>query len=204
MTITAALVELKRIDSRLEKQIAQLKPVSVKTGNKMEVGMNSEEEYCKEVKKQYSDLCSLFETRRKMKALVVESNAKTKIKVGSVEMTVAEAIERKSSIEFEKNLLVSLEGKRNAKIAQVECANEEMNNQLRSLLESTYGRRDGQLSKDDYNRISQPFIENNEAKLIDPLNVAKEIERLGNSIEEFEADIDVALSVSNARTVILV
>lgn len=53
----------------------------------------------------YDKVMGLISYRHKIKALVVQSNACTKVIVGKEEMTVAEAIERKQSIQYEKDLL---------------------------------------------------------------------------------------------------
>ena len=47
---------------------------------------------------------------------------------------------------------------------------------------------------------SVPFFKNNEAKIIDPLDAKKLQEDLDEKITAFEAEVDVALSESNART----
>ena len=46
------------------------------------------------------------------------------------------------------------------------------------------------------------YIRNNRYNLIDPLKTAKLIEDLTDEISEFEIEVDSALSVSNALTII--
>lgn len=50
--------------------------------------------------------------------------------------------------------------------------------------------------------LRKTYIENNKYDLIDPLDVASIMEKLENEINEFETEVDAALSVSNALTVI--
>jgi hypothetical protein len=50
--------------------------------------------------------------------------------------------------------------------------------------------------------LRKTYIENNTYDLIDPLDVAKIMEALDAEINEFNAEVDAALSVSNALTVI--
>jgi len=201
-TIARALVKLKMLEKRIEKQTAQLRPVAVKTGVNLETGIKSEEEFVKDASADYQSVVDLMEHKRKIKAAIVKSNAVTEVEVAGKKMTVAEAIERKGAIKHEKALLATLKEKYSVKLAEVERSNKLMQEKLMKLLEATYAKRESQLSKDDYNRIAQPFIDNNEAKLIDPLDLDKKIQALEKSIEEFSADVDVVLSVSNARTTI--
>jgi hypothetical protein len=50
--------------------------------------------------------------------------------------------------------------------------------------------------------LRKDYIANNTYDLIDPLGVAKLMEELTDEINEFETEVDAALSVSNAVTVI--
>ena len=50
--------------------------------------------------------------------------------------------------------------------------------------------------------LRQTYIENNTYDLIDPLDITKVMEALDAEINEFNAEVDAALSVSNALTVI--
>jgi hypothetical protein len=50
--------------------------------------------------------------------------------------------------------------------------------------------------------LRKTYIENNTYDLVDPMDVAKIMEALDAEINEFNAEVDAALSVSNALTVI--
>ena len=52
----------------------------------------------------------LISRRNKIKSAIIMSNAKTVVEVAGKQMTVAEAIDKKSSIEYEKELLIHEEG----------------------------------------------------------------------------------------------
>jgi len=52
--------------------------------------------------------------------------------------------------------------------------------------------------------IATPFRENNEAKLVDPIGLDKILKLREEKMEAFMADVDVALSVKNATTVITI
>ena len=58
------------------------------------------------------------------------------------------------------------------------------------------------VDSDAMKALRKTYIENNTYDLIDPLNVTDLIEKLTEEINEFNTEIDAALSVSNALTVI--
>jgi hypothetical protein len=88
----------------------------------------------------------LIAYRNRLKALVVESNAKTVVKVGTSEMTVAEAIERKQSVQYEKNLLSAMLQQYNHAIQQVAKNNDELPEKLETYLVNILGNKEKQTS----------------------------------------------------------
>ena len=58
------------------------------------------------------------------------------------------------------------------------------------------------VDSDAMKALRKTYIENNTYDLIDPLNVTKLIEDLSNEVDNFNIEVDAALSVSNAVTVI--
>ncbi|MCP4353108.1 MAG: hypothetical protein GY795_47260 [Desulfobacterales bacterium] len=200
MSIARALVELKTLDKRIEKTLQNLKPVMVMTGSKLEPGISSREEFEKSVGSLYQSLTALVERKRKIKSAVVRSNAVTMVTVAGDKMTVAEAIERKNSIGIEKNIRKNLAGKYSEQVKKAENHNGQIQKQLFQLLQATYSKPETEISKDDYDRIATPFRENNEAKLVDPLGIEKELQSIEEKIDAFEAEVDITLTESNART----
>ena len=59
-------------------------------------------------KADYQSIEALIKRRNAIKSAIVVSNATTKIEVAGVKMTVAEAIERKTSISYDIQLLDKL------------------------------------------------------------------------------------------------
>ena len=64
------------------------------------------------------------------------------------------------------------------------------------------GKDNVKIGENDVNSITEPYIEKNEFHLVDPLNLAKTIEDLSDEIEDFESNVDAALSEINALTFI--
>jgi hypothetical protein len=143
-----------------------------------------------------------------MKRAVVLSNATTKVQVGGNEYTVAEAIEMKNhGVEFKKSLL-------NTMTYAYKSAQNELNRNGDENLEKKAEQyilsmiaaqpKDSKMTVDSdvMKALRKTYIDNNKYDLIDPLDVASVMERLEKEINEFETEVDAALSVSNALTVI--
>jgi hypothetical protein len=58
------------------------------------------------------------------------------------------------------------------------------------------------VDSDAMKALRKTYIENNTYDLVDPMDVAKIMETLDAEVNEFNAEVDAALSVSNALTVI--
>lgn len=200
LSITKALVELKTLNKRIEKKTLQLDPVAVSTGDKLPERIKSRKDFEEKAKADFQSIRDLIARRAQIKSAVVQSNALTKVTIAGETLTVAEAIERKSSIESEKALQRQLASRFAEGIDQVEDYNQSLKGQLLKLLEATYSKSEAQISKDDHDKVAIPFFKNNEAKIIDPLDAKKLQEDLDEKISAFEDEVDVVLSESNART----
>lgn len=158
-------------------------------------------EYEKQMQASYDKVVGLISYRNKIKALVVQSNANTKVMVGKEEMTVAEAIERKQSIQYEKNLLEVIQHQHRSAINTVAKENDALPAKPETYLINILGNKDKQ-SPEEVKLHTETFMKRNEFEIIDPLNVKQQIEKLSNRIEEFESEVDAVLSESNATTFI--
>ena len=200
ISIARALIELKTLDKRISKKIHALEPLSIEIGSKLESGISNKEEFETQVKSSYQSLMELIKHKRKIKASIVQSNAVTIVDISGIKMTVAEAIEHKNSIAIEKEIKKTLSKKYTDKLQLVEKHNKNIQDQLYKLLEATYSKSETEISKEDYEKIAIPFKENNDATLINPLDITKTLQSLDDNINAFESEVDIALTESNART----
>ena len=207
MTIHKALSELKTIDDRILKAMNTNYVLAVKHSAEKIDGLTVEK-FKENMKSGYQKAVDLIARRDAMKRAVVLSNATTKVKIGENEYTVAEAIEMKNhGMDFRKGLLNRITR------AYTEAKNE-LNRNGGEALEKKAEQyvlaviaaqpKDSKMSVDSeaMKALRKTYIENNTYDLLDPLNVTKIMEELDAEINEFEAEIDAALSVSNALTVI--
>lgn len=86
-------------------------------------------------------------------------------------------------------------------VNHVDQVNEDMNYRLDQHLETIFGR-EFKTSNQETDAVIKSFKEQNEAKLIDPINLKEKIELLEKEIEDFLTEVDHVLSVSNATTTI--
>lgn len=197
VTVTRALAQVKSLQDRITRATNQ--PfVSTSTGGKHETG-KSIEDVSKQLAANLQSVQALIAERNKIKTAIVKSNAATDVTIGGVVMTVAQAIERKGSIELEKTLLVHMRHQLNQALAKVERTNVNMQQRLDTMIQTTLGK-DRKLDAGDLEALTGPFEKANKGALVDPTDLSKEIEKLEASISAFDEEVDYALSEVNAVT----
>lgn len=201
MSITRALTELKTINARIEKQVDNTSFIAGVIGKGGIPGFASIKEYEDRAKSTYQSIQDLIKRRNAIKSAVVISNAQTAVTVSGKQMTVAEAIERKQAINLDKMLLNKLRSSWQYVVREVEKKNEQVQDRLDKQLEALIGK-DARLKSDEHEGFIKTFKEQNEAVVIDPLDIKAEIDKITKNIEEFETEVDFVLSESNTVTFI--
>ena len=201
LTIHRALTELKMLNHRIEAATNEVSVVLPNRKSNEKINGIDVKEYEKQMQASYDKVTSLIQYRNRIKALVVESNAKTKVIIGSDEMTVAEAIERKQSIGYEKQLLERIQQQYRTAIKTVAKENDALPAKLETYLVNILGNKEKQ-SAEEVKLHTETFMKRNEYEFVDPMNAKKMIETLSSRIEEFESEVDAVLSESNATTFI--
>ncbi|MGG3800599.1 hypothetical protein [Metabacillus fastidiosus] len=141
----------------------------------------------------------MIKRRNVIKSAIVLSNATTSVEIAGEKYTVAEAIERKTSIEYEQQLLEKMKREFAATTRQVEDINDEVKEQLDRQLEILYGR-EAKLKVDESNELTKSYRDKHEAKIVDPLKLRDTYEKLKKRIDEFLTEVDFVLSTSNTLT----
>lgn len=208
MTIHRALSELKTIDSRIANAMSETTYVLAVKHTAEKINGMTIKNFKDKMVSGHQKVNDLIARRDAMKRAVVLSNATTKVKIGDKEMTIAEAIDAKNhGMEFKKALLRKI-------TAANATAQNELNRNDGEALEKKAEKyvldviaaqpKDSKMSVDSdaMKALRKTYIENNTYDLIDPLDVKKIMEELDAEIHEFEAEVDSALSCSNALTVI--
>lgn len=208
MTVHKALAELKVIDDRIDKAISEgVYVIANKHSNEKIQGMTIEQ-FKEKMKASHQKVTDLINRRNALKRAVVLSNATTKIKVGNDEYTVAEAIEMKNhGMEFKTNYMRMIASQNLSAQADInrnsgEAIEKRAEQYVLSVIQAQPKDAKMAIDSDAMQALRKDYIKNNTYDLIDPLKVNDIIEKMADEINEFNTEIDAALSVSNALTVI--
>lgn len=202
MTVHQALAELKVLDSRITKAIAGGKYMDVKRHCDKKIGGVDVGEYCtKTIRASYDSAIDLIARRNAIKRAVVKSNAVTAVDIGGTTYTVAEAIEMNNhGIDFEQQLYDEI--RRQMMIAQSEINRNSgpyIQQKAENYINGLYGGKD-KVDADSAKAQMQAYIDANSYELVDPLGVQDILTKMEADIASFTANVDAALSVSNAIT----
>ena len=209
MTIHKALCELKTLDSRIQKGIHNTTYgtfVLVNKHSNTKVGGSPIADVVATIQSEYQSVVDLMLRRDAIKRAVTMSNAVTKVQIGGVEYTVAEAIEMKNhGIPYKRALLTKLADDLRSAKRQCDTSNgEALEARADEYVKSLYGNSDMKGVADDVKKTREEFIKNQTLEILDPIDVKKEVEALTDFISTFTVEIDSALSVSNALTEVTV
>ena len=197
-TITRALVELKTLSKRITKLTNNTTYLDFHVPNQ-----NRSHDRVEKAVSSYQAIRDLIRFRNKIKYAVIASNARTDVVINGTTYKVAEAIDMKQSVNYWKTLLDQLRHARLSVTNTVEHHNAQVQAKLDRLLEVEFGK--GQKSDVSHiSSITDAFMKSNKATLIDPLNIDLKIEELESMVDNFEREVDFALSESNATTYIMV
>ena len=199
MSITRALVELKTLDNRIIKAIDSIMPVALVTGKGSPRGFKTTEEFTAKAKESYQSAVDLMNRRSVIKGAIVKANAETVVTVGGKEMTIAQVIEKKNSIKYDRALLNTILRQYTTILNQSTQIENDVEMKLQRLLEVNFGK-DSKAKPDEFDAIAKPFKEANMPTIIDPLGANTLIEKLQKEISDFESEVDFTLSEINAKT----
>lgn len=198
MTLARALAEIKLLNSKIEKNIGRLQLVATKTGKKDVINGSNEKvvDFNENAKSNYQSTLDLIKRRNFIKSKLTQANAITTISIGQDSYTIAEAIDRKNSIQIEKTLLDKMKSNLNLQIKNMNTANDKMEADINRMVETKMGA--DKSKAEDVADLKRIFRESDTTTLVDPLDLKVKIEDLEKSIENFELNIDFTLSEANA------
>lgn len=199
ISVTRALTELKTLDSRIHKAILEASFVATYIGEGAVKGFVSNEAFKDKAVSSRDSITALISRRAAIKAAIVQSNAATEVTVGAVKMTVAEAIELKSSITYKRDFLHQLKSQFSRAHNMMETANQQLETSVDGQVDKLLGSA-AKKDPDTTAKLRESLLAGRNTKVLDPLNVSDLITALESEIENFDQNINVALSEINART----
>jgi hypothetical protein len=197
MSITQALAELKLLDKRIQKALDHVEWADVKSKS----NPIDSEKFTRTARAEFQSFADLVKRYDTIKRAVVLSNATTRVRVGTWEGTVAEAIEYKRSIYYKRRLLDVMKNQLFTAKELYKTQQEAVDARLEKLLHSELGK-DVKTSPETITALTNTFRENNKVEIVDPLDLAARTRELEEEIESFETNVDWVLSETNGKTLI--
>lgn len=205
MTIHKALCELKILDSRINNAISSARFCLANKHSNEKVNGVTVEEYQETMKASYNKASDLIRRKEAIKRAVVLSNAKTIVKIGGKEYTVAEAIEMNNhGIDLKLQLKNAMKKQYDSAMTAIISKNSVVDDKATEYVVGLFGQKESKTANEEYEKARKSYIEANTMELIDPVNILEKIEALEVEIADFTTEVDSALSVSNALTEITV
>ena len=197
ISITRALSELKLLDSRISKATSEIKfAVCVTKNTNYNINQN---DFTSQVTAKHQSLTDLITRRERLKAAIMKSNATTLVKIGSKEMTVVEAIEMKKTIRYKESLLDVLKRQRLQETKEFEAHKAKVKQAIDANITQICSR-DVKPDPSTIQDLTDMMWKNDPVEIYDPLGLDKTIEALTTEIEDFNSNVDFALSESNSLT----
>jgi hypothetical protein len=213
LTITRALKEIETLTDRISKLNAvnsnfqgylAVAPSDLKSTNRQaEI-----DKFLKDGAAQYQSVTTLIARRDKIKSLVILSNATNTVTIDGNTSTVAEAIEKKKTININKQLLDFLRREQQAARYRLEKEVTEYNRKLEDFIKTSKElekKSSGKEADMDFvGKITAGYAATNYPKIYEPFKFSEEITKLENYIRTFEDEVDIALSEANATNTITI
>ena len=203
MTVHKALAELKTLDDRINSEITGSVFVRANRHNNMKIFGKTIPDFMADTESSYQSVKALINRRNAMKRAVVLSNAITKVNIGGVEYTVAEAIEMNNhGMENLVDLHNCLREQYSSVKRMVESENgDKLVKACENYIQATFGTKE-KINNPDIEMAQKVYMTNNTYDIVTGLDIEEVIKELTDRIDAFKAEVDSALSVSNALTVI--
>lgn len=205
MSITRALVELKNLDKKITQATTGVNFVGITVGKdnnkKVHYPQGYDVKSCTEViQGNFDKVTKLIKNRQQIKSAVVQSNATTNVMLAGKTMTVAEAIETKTSLPYKEQLLNVLIQQVNTANGHIAALNNKLNEDIDKALSVVYGNEKGKVEAEMYEQVAEPQRKQKEAALLDPCKIDQKIKVLQDEIQTIKSELDFILAESNAKT----
>lgn len=205
MTIHKGLAELKLLDKRIEKEISAATLCACVKNSALKVNGMTVDEFKESTKSTYQKISDMIRRRDAIKRAISKSNAITMVSVGGVEYTVAEAIwMNQMGIDAKQHLHNLLNTDYGDCVRKAEFNNSSLDDKAEQFIIAMNGNKTDKaaMNTEEATSAKKAYIDSNTCNVVSGLDIKKEIESLANEIDSFKAEVDAALSTSNATTMI--
>jgi len=199
-SITRSLVELKTLDEKITKLTSEGLFMSFKTKSKNS-GI-TEDEFSRTANESFVNLNRMIQKRDLIKHLILESNLVARVTIAGREMSVAAAIEFKNTIEYKSRLLEVLKRQRKTVLAEQEAHKVRLQAKIDDNIKIICGKEKPDASV--IATVTDGITKSDPIEVFDPLNLEVLIRTMEEDVLNFRANVDFALSESNATTQITI
>lgn len=203
-SITRALAERKVLIKRHEKLVKELELIAVRRGSRL-VGSFSHikpEDFQSRVKESWQSILSIEKRIDLIKYEIDKSNLISKITIGSKEMTIQEALVLKNSIALKKSRLLKMKQRFMSERNSFDKALEENKARVEKTVSDTTSSSTTKVDPEFEKNVVKQLDALYGVEFEDPIGLEVAIKQLESEIEEFESNVDYALSESNSQTFI--
>ena len=205
MTIHEALGEIKLLEKRIQKAVSETTFISTKEDGVDKISGMSIPEYTSVIKSQFDSITDMVRLYLTISKAIQVSNLSTKVTICDKEYTVAEAI-------FMKQRGCSIMSLLPNKVAnnlmnaqrKADLSNGELLDRAEHYILSMYSTKDIKNLSDEQKKTKDDFIKNHTVSIFDPLNLSESSAKELESQMDFMSKVDIALSISNAKTEITI
>lgn len=213
MLVTQALDERDLLVKKIGDKIAKASFVDTIKPNEDKVYEKriDKEEYAKEAESAYQQIVDLIDRFQKIDAAIVDSNARTEITTSYGTFTVAGAISLRSRLrglgayegeaDFEGILQEKLTTEYNERVRFCDAKNSQLQATAENMRLSILGK-DNKTKDEKPLGVVDAYVKENTTELVDPLDVKKKLEMLGEKRNTLLKELDTQIKVSNATTFI--
>lgn len=208
MSLHRALAQRKITKARLEKEIADAKFIAITIGTSGKVEGVSVEDVKKFIEGNYQKVLQLQKNLRNLSVAINEANngitAETtnihKVDFDGRKATLSEILVTQESIHYTKMIIDAMANQLSKAKNRIARSQVDVDERCDRFLSSMAGGDKAKLSASDIDSMSKNFHENNDNKLVDPLNLEKVIEKLRERVEFLDVETDSKISEINAMT----
>lgn len=204
ISVTRALTEVKVLTDRISRAIGEGVYVSVVKGigehAKPNVAGETVESLTARIDASFKTVESLTVRRDSIKAAIISSNATTEVTIAGKKMTVAEAIDRKSTVNLHRMLLDVMRRQYTMAQGAVDQMNAKLQGEIDQLITSLVGKDKSKVDEAQINALTAPLRNERQGALLDPKGILSIIGTKTTELEQFMAEVDFVLSEANAKT----
>lgn len=198
ITITRALVELKRQDEKAYNLVNQSQAF-LAIGDAKRVANTTLEDAEKRIQSDMDQVDAAIARGQAIRNAIHASNAVTKVTLGGKELTVAEAINLKKVTTLKQHHLSRLTQIRQGAVIQAARADEAVEAEINKRIQTLSGK-DGKIAENELELIRRNAEASGKATVVGLAKLDAKIKALSDEIEVIISELDFTLSESNART----